>query len=222
MGQLIDLTRPDGGTFAAYVSDLDPAKPSVIVLQEWWGLNDHIKWIVDRVAGEGGFNAIAPDLYHGRVTGDPDEASHMMNNLDFPGAVHQDIVATRDYLKTKGGKVGIMGFCMGGALTIAAAARLDGFAAAVCYYGVPPKAFADPKDIKIPFQGHFGSQDDWVTPQVVSEIQIAMVGAGNPPELFSYEADHAFFNKTRPEVYKAEIAEQSFARTLAFFKTHLA
>ncbi|MCR6658823.1 MAG: dienelactone hydrolase family protein [Asticcacaulis sp.] len=220
MGRMITLSRPDGGHLDAYLSDIDKGRHCVIVIQEWWGLNDHIKSIVDRFEFEG-FNALAPDLYHGRITKDADEASHMMDGLDFPGAVHQDIAAAFDYLKTINPSVAVMGFCMGGALTIGAAARLEGFKAAVCFYGVPPKAFADPANIKIPFQGHFGRKDDWVTPAVVADLQAAMTKAGNPPEVYSYDADHAFFNKTRPEVYDPEASELAWTRMMAFLRAKL-
>lgn len=220
MGQMITLNRPDGSNLDAYVSDVDKTRPSLIVIQEWWGLNDHIKSIADRFAGEG-FNALAPDLYHGRITKDADEASHLMNGLDFPGAVHQDIAAAQTYLKAINPSVGVMGFCMGGALTIAAAARLEGFGAAVCFYGVPPKAFADPAQIKIPFQGHFGTLDDWVTPAVVADIEATMTKAGNAPDIYSYDADHAFFNKTRPEVYNPQAADLAWSRMIAFLKAKL-
>jgi carboxymethylenebutenolidase len=220
MGRMITLNRPDGGHLDAYLSDIDKSHPCVIVIQEWWGLNDHIKSIVDRFEFEG-FNALAPDLYHGRITKDADEASHMMDGLDFPGAVHQDIAAAFEYLKSINPSVAVMGFCMGGALTIGAAARLDGFKAAVCFYGVPPKAFADPANIKIPIQGHFGKKDDWVTPAVVADIEASMTKAGNPPEVYSYDADHAFFNKTRPEVYAPEAAEQAWTRMMAFLRAKL-
>jgi carboxymethylenebutenolidase len=220
MGQMISLQRPDGGEIAAYQSDTDAGRASVIVLQEWWGLNDHIKSICDRFAAAG-FNALAPDLYHGRVAKDADEASHMMNGLDFPGAVHEDIAAALAHLKAINPKVAVMGFCMGGALTIASAARLDGFGAAVCFYGVPPRAFAAPEQIKIPFQGHFGAKDDWVTPEVVAGLEAEMTKAGNSPEVWSYDADHAFFNKTRPEVYDPEAAELAWTRMLDFLKAKL-
>lgn len=222
MGEMIQLTRPDGSVIEAYHSG-EAGRPGVIVLQEWWGLNDQIKRTADRLAAEG-FDVVAPDLYHGRVVGydHSDEASHAMDGLDFPGAVHQDILATRDWLQTRSSKIGITGFCMGGALTIASAARLKGFDAAVCYYGVPPKAFADPANITCPFQGHFGTRDDWVSPEVVAGIRSAMEAAGNPPDLYSYDADHAFCNAARPEVYNPEAAELSWSRTVAFFRDHLA
>jgi carboxymethylenebutenolidase len=222
MGQMIRLQRPDGSELDAWQSNLDPARASVIVLQEWWGLNDQIKAIVDRFDAEG-FNALAPDLYHGRVVGYDDraEAAHMMDGLDFPGAVHQDISAALAYLKGINARVAVMGFCMGGALTIASAVRLEGFGAAVCFYGVPPKAFADPADIKIPLQGHFGSKDDWVTPSVVADMEASMTAAGNPPDFHAYDADHAFFNKARPEVHDPEAAELAWKRTIAFLRKTL-
>jgi len=220
MGQMISLQRPDGGALDAYASEIEKGRAGVIVLQEWWGLNDNIKSIVERFQFEG-FNAVAPDLFHGRVTKDADEASHLMNGLDFPGAVHEDVAATLQWLKDASPKVAVMGFCMGGALAIASAARLTGLDAAVCFYGMPPKAFADPKDITIPLQGHFGTKDDWVTPQVVAETEQAMTAAGNPPEFYSYEADHAFFNRTRPEVYDAQASEQAWTRMMAFLRKRL-
>ncbi len=216
---MITLTRPDGGTLDAYASDIKPGLPAIIVVQEWWGLNDHIKSIVDRFAAEG-FNALAPDLYHGRIAADADEASHMMDGLDFPGAVHEDIAAAKEWLAGQSASVSIAGFCMGGALTIGAVVRLPGFAAGVCFYGVPPKAFADPAAITVPFQGHFGTQDHWITPAVVEEMKTAMTAAGNPPEFYSYDADHAFFNATRPEVYKAEAAQAAWNRMIPFLKAH--
>jgi len=164
---------------------------------------------------------MAPDLFHGRVTKDADEASHLMNGLDFPGAVHEDIAAVLAKLRSVNPFVAVMGFCMGGALAIASAVRLDGLTAAVCFYGMPPKEFADPKDIKVPFQGHFGTKDDWVSPAVVSDMETAMKQVGATPEIYSYDADHAFFNKTRPEVYNPEAADLAWSRMMAFLKAKL-
>ncbi|MGA9658470.1 MAG: dienelactone hydrolase family protein [Asticcacaulis sp.] len=220
MGQMITIERPDEGHLDAYISAIDKNRPGIIVIQEWWGLNDHIKSIVDRFDFEG-FNALAPDMYHGRITKDADEASHMMNGLDFPQAVYQDIAAALNHLKTINPSVGVMGFCMGGALTIGAAVHLDGFAAAVTFYGIPPKDFADPADIKIPLQGHFARQDDWITPAVVADMTKAMDAAHNVPDVYSYDADHAFFNQTRPEVYNAEASEQAWTRMMAFLRIKL-
>ncbi|PKO84019.1 MAG: carboxymethylenebutenolidase [Betaproteobacteria bacterium HGW-Betaproteobacteria-11] len=220
MGERIEFSRPDGSLCPGYLAQAGAGRPGVIVIQEWWGLNAQICGIADRFA-EAGCNALAPDLFHGRVTQDPDEASHLMNGLDFAGATHQDIRGATDYLGKVSGKVGVMGFCMGGALTIAAAVHVPGLAAAVCFYGIPPPEFADPASIRIPFQGHFASRDDWCTPAIVAALEAAMKGAGQTPELYRYDAAHAFFNERRPEVYDADKAQLAWQRTLDFLRRKL-
>lgn len=228
MGKMIDFKRPDGSLCRGYLAEAGQGKPSVVVIQEWWGLNAQMCSIADRYAAAG-FNALAPDLYQGRVTQDADEASHMMDGLDFPGACDQDIHgAIRHLVELSGAdtKVGVTGFCMGGALTIGAAVRLPTelpqLAAAVCFYGIPPKDFADPSKIAIPFQAHFAKHDDWCTPALVDATEKSMIAAGRHPEVFRYDAHHAFCNQMRPEVYDAEKARQAWDRTVAFFSKHLA
>jgi carboxymethylenebutenolidase len=225
MGQLIAFNRPDGSTCRGYLATATgdgKARPGVVVIQEWWGLNDQICGVADRFA-RAGFNALAPDLFQGRVTQAPDEASHLMNGLDFPGATHQDIRGAVDYLRTLGnGRVAAMGFCMGGALTIAAAVHVPGVAAAVCFYGIPPADFADPAKIRIPFQGHFANKDDWCTVAAVDGLASALRSAGQSPDIHRYDADHAFFNERRGEVYDAACATQAWERTVAFLQQHTA
>lgn len=220
MGQLIHMRRPDGANVDAYAAGAAQSRAGLVVIQEWWGLNDQIRSVADRYA-QAGFQVVTPDLYHGRVTQDMDEARHMMDGLDFPGATHQDIRAAVDHLKQSCDKVGILGFCMGGALTIAAAVHVPNIAAAVCFYGIPPAPFADPANIKIPFQGHFAKHDDWCTPQLVDALEHAMRAAGARPEIYRYDANHAFFNHSRPEVYDQASADLAWTRTLHFLKTHL-
>ena len=220
MGQMIEFKRPDGGACGGYLAGAGQGKPGVVVIQEWWGLNDQICGVADRFARVG-YNALAPDLYQGRVTQEPDEANHLMNGLDFPGATHQDIRGAVAHLAGLGGKVGVMGYCMGGALTIAAAVHVPNVAAAVCLYGIPPAEFADPAKIRIPFQGHFASRDDWCTPAAANGLEAAMKAAGNPPELVRYEADHAFCNERRAEVYDANAANQAWERMLAVLGKNL-
>lgn len=219
MSSMIDFKRPDGSTCKGYLSEAGKGKPGIIVLQEWWGLNDQIKGVADRFAAAG-YNALAPDLYKGRVTQKPDEANHMMSGLDFVGASDQDIAGAVKHVAGLSRKVGVMGYCMGGALTIAAAARVPGIACGVPYYGVPPKALADPGKIRIPIQGHFANQDDWCTPQVVDEFEKAMTAGGTKPEVFRYDAAHAFANEKSP-AYDADAAMKSWDRTMAFLGTHL-
>jgi carboxymethylenebutenolidase len=113
-----------------------------------------------------------------------------------------------------------MGFCMGGALTIAAAAHVAEAAAGVCFYGIPPASFADPAKIKVPLQGHFANQDDWCTPAAVDALEAAMKGAGASPELYRYDAAHAFFNE-RSAAYHLASANQAWDRMSAFLKAKL-
>jgi carboxymethylenebutenolidase len=220
MGQMIEFLRPDGGHTKGYLAEAAPGAPSVILIQEWWGLNDHIRSLADRMAAAG-ITTLAPDLYRGRVASNADEASHMMTGLDFADATHQDLRGATQHLAQRGGKVGVMGFCMGGALTIASAVHVPGLSAAVCFYGIPPATFADPARIVIPLQGHFASQDDWCTPEAVDKLEAAMKSSGQSPDIHRYAAQHAFVNQTRPEVYDAGCALLAWSRSLAFLQMHL-
>ncbi len=224
MGSMIDFKRPDGSTCKGYLAVAGQGRPGIVVIQEWWGLNDQICGVADRFA-RAGYNALAPDLYKGRVTQKPDEANHMMNGLDFAGASDQDIAGAVAHLAGQdggkgGSKVGVMGFCMGGALTIAAAARVPGIACGVPFYGIPPAQLADPAKIRIPIQGHFANKDDWCTPEAVDGLEKAMAGAGNAPEVHRYDAAHAFANE-RSEAYDVKSATAAWERMLAFLGKHL-
>lgn len=224
MGSMIDFKRPDGSACKGYLAEAGPSrsgggKPGIVVIQEWWGLNDQIRSIADRFAAAG-YNALAPDLYKGRVTQKPDEANHMMSGLDFVGASDQDIAGAVKHLAAISRKVGVMGFCLGGALTIAACARVPGIACGVPYYGVPPGKLADPATIKVPMQGHFANTDDWCTPQIVNDFEKAMTTAGNKPEIFRYDAAHAFANERSP-AYDADAARKAWERMMGFLGTQL-
>lgn len=221
MGQMIGFKRPDGGETKGYFASAGAGRPGIVVIQEWWGLNDQICGVADRFA-RAGFNALAPDLYKGRVTQQPDEANHLMTGLDFPGATHQDIRGAVRYLADQGGKVGVMGFCMGGALTVASAVHVPEAAAAVCFYGIPPADFADPAKIAIPFQGHFANKDDWCTPAAADALESAMKGAGQSPQVYRYDAAHGFFNERRADVYDAVCAQQAWDRMIEFLGKSLA
>ncbi|MFM1991382.1 MAG: hypothetical protein RJA99_4339 [Pseudomonadota bacterium] len=217
MGQMIEFARPDGGHARGYLASAGAGAPGVVVIQEWWGLNDQICGVADRFA-RAGYTALAPDLYKGRVTQAPDEASHLMTGLDFPGATHQDIRGAVRHLAQGGSKVAVMGFCMGGALTVATCVHVPEVAAGVCFYGIPPKDFADPAAIGVPFQAHFANRDDWCTPAAADALEAAMKGAGRAPEVFRYEAAHGFFNERRGDVYDAGCAQQAWERMAAFLK----
>ena len=219
MGSMIDFKRPDGSTCKGYFAEAGKDKPGIVVIQEWWGLNDQICGVADRFA-RAGYNALAPDLYKGRVTQKPDEANHLMSGLDFVGASDQDLAGAVKHLAGMGGKVAVMGFCMGGALTLAACARIQGIACGVPFYGIPPGQLADPAKIKVPIQGHFANKDDWCTPAAVNDLEKAMSAAGNKPEVHRYDAAHAFANE-RSDAYDVKSANAAWERMTAFLKKHL-
>jgi carboxymethylenebutenolidase len=230
MGQLISIRRPDGGTCPAYVNtDAGAGAPGVVVIQEWWGLNEQIKKTADRFA-KAGYRALVPDLYRGKLASNADEASHMMNHLDFADAADQDLQGAVNHLRAEskgavsaaGPRIGVAGFCMGGALTILSALRVKGVAAGACFYGIPPKAFANPADLAIPMILHFANTDDWCTPKLVDELEAELRRSKSKFELYRYDAEHAFMNEARPEVYEPKSAQLAWDRTQKFFDQALA
>lgn len=214
MGEMVTIPCPAGHEIQGYLAQADNPKGAIVVLQEWWGLNDQIKGVCDRFA-QSGYSALAPDLYEGRVTQDPDEANHMMTGLDWGGAVQQEVRGALHLLKKNHSKTAVMGFCMGGALTIIAGVRLPECDAAVCYYGIPPKEVADPGQMTVPYLGHFATQDDWCTPDAVNALRDDMKSLTTTVEIHEYEGDHGFFNETR-EVFVRNAAEMSWDRTISF------
>jgi carboxymethylenebutenolidase len=196
----------------------DARCPGVVVLQEWWGVNDQIQSIAQRWA-DAGFAAIVPDLYHGKVAKNADEAGAMMKALDFGNAV-QEIGATVAFLKEHArstGKVAVTGYCMGGALSFATAVNVRGLSAVVPYYGLPGDL--DWTKIDAPVQAHFAKTDDWATVAGAEKIK---AGVKVPMQLHVYEAQHAFCNDKRPEVYSADCASQAWERTVEFVRAHTA
>jgi carboxymethylenebutenolidase len=196
--------------------------PGLVLLQEWWGVNDHIRALADRFA-KAGFVVIAPDLYHGKVTKDASEAAQMMQALDGKRAM-DDIAGAVAYLLAHdrvNGNVGVTGFCMGGAYTFAATSAIPEIKAAVPFYGIPPADRLDFSRMKAPILTHVATQDQWVTPEKANEIAKAVNAAGGSVTVELYEADHAFVNDTRPEVYAPEAAKLAWDRTIAFFHKHL-
>ena len=218
MGEMVSFDCVGDSSAEGYLAKAPGARSGVVVLQEWWGLNDQIKGIADRLAGEG-YSALAPDLYHGRVVREPDEAGHMMEGLDWVGATEVEIRGAIGALKRDVKRVCVMGFCMGGALTIIACAKLTECDGGICFYGIPPKEQADPADIAVPFQGHFANSDDWCTPAVVNDLEVVLNGVSAPSEIHRYDAEHAFFNE-QDEVFDAKAAALSWERSLDFLKHH--
>ncbi|CAG8469725.1 6016_t:CDS:2 [Paraglomus occultum] len=203
------------------------ATKGVIVVQEWWGLNDNIKDLARQVADRG-FHAIAPDLYHGKTAKTVDEASHLMTGLDWDDALNMIGAAAR-FLKANGAlkatyqQNGVVGYCMGGAVSIAAAARVPEIDAAAPFYGIPPASIADPATIRIPLQLHFGAKDEvpMSSPKAVEKLEETLKSSNVEYELHIYDAGHAFMNKTRPEAYHQASAELAFERVITFFTQKL-
>jgi carboxymethylenebutenolidase len=214
MSELTSITRPDGKSCPAYLAEASAPKGAIVVVQEWWGLNPHIKKVADRFAAAG-YTALVPDLYRGKIATDADEASHEMGALDFMAAAKQDIRGCVQHLKPIG-KVAVGGFCMGGALTLLAAMHVEEVDAGVCFYGIPPAAAGDPSTIAIPMLLHFANTDDWCTPALIDDLEAKLKAGGVNHTLHRYDAEHAFMNEARPEVFDEACATQAWERTLSF------
>jgi carboxymethylenebutenolidase len=222
MGTKITFRRPDGKQAAGYLAKAGRANaPGVVVIQEWWGLQDQIKGICDRFA-LAGYEALAPDLYAGTVVPyhDTEAAGREMNSLNFLEATDQVVRGAAQLLQRTGVKVGLTGFCLGGAVTVLGACRVPEFTAAVCFYGLPPETVAKPADVKIPLQAHFANRDDWCTPEAVDKFEAGLKAAGKKAEVYRYDADHGFVNEQR-DAHDRAAAELAWERTLAFWAAHL-
>ena len=217
------LTPASGTSLHGYLTDpaSGPAKAAVVVLHEFWGLTDQVRGVADRLAREG-FTAFAQDLYQGQVTRDPNEALRLMQGLDMARSA-REISQAAEALRQRapGTKVAVLGFCMGGALTLAAAAHDSTLSAAVPFYGIPPEQVADVSRIRCAVLGHFATQDDWCTPERVNALEKTLQAAHVPTQLHRYDAGHAFANEQRPEVYSPENAELAWKRTLEFLRAQL-
>lgn len=156
----VTFKRPDGAEVNGYLASpavLEGA-PAIVLIQEWWGLNEQIKGVAIRLA-ECGYRVLVPDLYRGASTVEEEEAHHLMDSLDFGDAVSQDIKGAVRYLQADSQKVGVTGYCMGGALTLLALNAIPELAAGVVWYGFPPLEYLDAAKIKAPLIGHWGTQD---------------------------------------------------------------
>lgn len=224
-GEMVEF-ESNGAKARGYLSTPEGGKgPGVVVLQEWWGLVPHIKDVADRFAAEG-FVALAPDLYHGRSTTSPDEAGKLMMALDI-GRAEEDLRGAVEYLSghagVEGEKVGTVGFCMGGVLSLYAASKNEQVGACVVFYGIHPKVEPDLENLKAPVLGLYAEEDKSVPPESVRELESRLKALGKSAEVHIYPgADHAFFNDTRPEVFDAEAASDAWRRTVRFFREHLA
>jgi carboxymethylenebutenolidase len=223
-GEMIQFSS-NGSTCSGYLSIPESGKgPGVIVIQEWWGLVDHIKDVCDRFASEG-YVALAPDLYHGKSTKSPDEAGKLMMALRIDEA-EKDLRGAVQYLRnhpaTVGERVGIIGFCMGGALSFYAASKNKEIGACVVCYGIHPNVKPDLVNLEAPVLGIYAENDRSVPPEAVRKLEGQLKALEKTVEFQIYPGtDHAFFNDTRKEVYNEAAAKDSWNRVLDFFKKYL-
>ena len=225
MGAMVEYAA-NGKTTGGYLAT--PASgpgPGVIVIQEWWGLVPHVRDVADRFAGAG-FVALAPDLYHGRSTTSPDEAGKLMMALEI-GRAERDLRGAIDFLLARddvaGERVGTVGFCMGGQLSLFAACANPSVGACVDFYGIHPNVTPDLASLQAPVLGFFAERDGFVTPEAARKLEADLRAAGKKVEITVFDgADHAFFNDARPDVYHAAYAGECWSRMIAFYRRHLA
>jgi len=228
---MISYKRPDGKSVSGYLAEpkAGAKAPGMVVIQEWWGLNDQIRGVADKLA-RAGYRALVPDLYRGKVAVEAKEAEHLMTGLDFGDAAGQDVRGALQFLKAGGSaKAGVTGFCMGGALTLLAAVNVPEADAAVVWYGYPPLEYVDAAKIRAPLLGHWASRDEFFVIAKVEELEKKLRGAGVKFEFHRYDAKHAFANETavgakRPVAaaeYDSQAAELAWKRTLDFLAKNL-
>jgi carboxymethylenebutenolidase len=229
MGKMVEFKRPDGQSVQGYLAEPANASsaPGLVVLQEWWGLNAQIKGVADRFAAAG-YVTLVPDLYRGKSTVEAAEAEHLMTNLNFGDAAGQDVRGAVQSLKSRCPKVGVTGFCMGGALTLLAAVNVPEADAGVVWYGFPPLEYIDASKITMPLMGHYAIDDVPFPIATVDTLADKLRAAKVNFEFHRYKAMHAFANETQVGAnrlpiteYQPEAAALAWGRTVAFFDKHL-
>ncbi len=223
-GRMVEFPS-NGSSVPGYLSPPASGRgPGVVVIQEWWGLVDHIKDVADRFAGEG-YVALAPDMYHGKTTSEPDEAGKLMLALRMDQAA-RDLSGAYEFLmglpEVSPKKVGSVGYCMGGGLSLYLA-TLKPIDACVIYYGVVPKeASPDLSAIRGPVLGHFAQNDDFASPASAHDLEGKLRALSKNVAFHIYpETQHAFFNDSNPGVYDKGAAGESWSRTLEFYSVNL-
>jgi carboxymethylenebutenolidase len=224
-GSMITFSRPDGKEVQGYLArpqKLEGA-PAVVVIQEWWGLNDQIRGVADRYA-QCGYLALVPDLFRGTTTVEEVEANHLLDGLDFGDAAGQDVRGAVQYLKQHAERVGVTGYCMGGALTLLALCQAPEVSAAVVWYGFPPLDYIDASKIKVPVLGHWATQDAFFPAETVDTLETKLTDAKVDVEFHRYLAHHAFANETAVgpgRISRTQFdpvwSQQAWDRTLTFF-----
>ncbi len=228
MGEMVEFPS-NGATGGGYLAPAhEGAGLGLIVVQEWWGLVDHIVDVCDRFSAEG-FTALAPDLYHGKTVPnrEPDEAAKALMALDLDGAA-RDLSGGVDFLQAhdavRGHGVAVVGFCTGGGLALwLATLRSDAVRAAVPFYGIAPNGKEpDWSALTAAVEGHYAEHDDMASPDAVAEFEAKLTELGKEVRIFTYPGtSNAFFNDTRPEIYDEDAARQAWVRTLEFLRAKL-
>ena len=216
----LNLSTSRGATTAIVARPSEKAFAAVVLIHEWWGINDHMRDLAGRYANEG-YLCVAPDLYRGKVAADPQEASALMNALAIEDGVEtigRAIEAAAETYSVE--RFAITGYCMGGTFSLRVACEMPELAAAAPFYGDIPEADVLAK-LTVPTLFIAGKRDAWINPEKVSGLQDSASKYHLPVEVVSYDADHAFFNDTRPQVYDAEAAADAWQRVLAHFRKHL-
>lgn len=222
MGEIVSF-KSNGSMGSGYLAD--GGGPGVIVIQEWWGLVPHIKAVADRFAAEG-FTALAPDLYRGEAASEPDEAGKLMMGLALDRA-GKDLSGGIDFLQERTGKkkVGVVGYCMGGGLTLTLACqRPDAVAAAAPFYGVIPWPETQPNwnAMTAVVEGHYAENDAFASPEAARALEADLRTRGKTATFHIYPGTHhAFFNDDRPDVYDSAAAAIAWSRVLALFRANL-
>lgn len=226
---MIEFKRPDGQVLNGYlVEPSDTAHaPGIVVIQEWWGLDEEVKAVADRFA-QAGYRALVPDLYRGKLALEANEAEHLMGDLNFGDAAGQDIRGAVQYLKATGStKVAVTGFCMGGALTILAACNVPELDASIVWYGNPPLEYVNADAITKPMLGHWALQDEFFPIAGVDQLEEKLKQAGVNFEFHRYDTKHAFANPKAdsrglaPLKYSAEAAQLAWDRTINFLQKYI-
>src|SRR5450631_3556239 len=230
MGSTISYHRPDGQSVDGFLEEAAHGgnAPGIVVIQEWWGLNDQIQGVASKLAAVG-YRALVPDLYRGKVALEANEAEHLMHGLDFAAAAGQDVRGAVQYLKATGSaKVGVTGFCMGGALTLLAAVHVPEADAAGVWYGYPQLEFIDATRLRAPLLVHWATEDGAFPIVKVDELEKKLRDGGVEFEFHRYHAKHAFANETADSKnlpylkHDAAAAELAWGRTMKFLAKHLA
>jgi carboxymethylenebutenolidase len=223
MIQALDFTAGDRTIHGALaLPEGDAPAGAVILVHEWYGLNDDMRRLAGRFAAEG-FLALAVDLYDGRVATDASEAMKLSSGLKTPDAV-RIIAAAAETLRSlprSNGRVAVTGFCLGGAMALAAACAVPGLAAAVPFYGIPKPEYVDWSRCEAPILGHYGAKDPMIAMERPQAMADAARAAGRSFTLHFYDAGHAFMREGDPDAYDAPSASQAWERTVAFLRERL-